>query len=43
MRVRLSVSHAGKSRLLSDEMDFFLRPEREGYRIVSIREDTPVP
>jgi hypothetical protein len=43
VRVRLSVSHAGKSRLLSDEMAFFLRPERDGYRIVSIREDTPVP
>ena len=43
VRVRLSVSHAGKSRLLSDEMGFFLRPERESYRIVSIREDTPVP
>lgn len=43
VRVRLSVSHAGKSRVLSDEMGFFLRPERDGYRIVSIREDTPVP
>lgn len=43
VRVRLSVSHAGKSRLLADEMGFFLRPERESYRIVSIREDTPVP
>lgn len=43
VRVALSVSHAGKSRLLADEMGFFLRPERDGYRIVSIREDTPVP
>jgi hypothetical protein len=43
VRVRLSVSHAGKSRVLSDEMGFSLRPERDGYRIVNIREDTPVP
>lgn len=43
VRVRLSVSHAGKNRLLADEMGFFLRPERDSYRIVSIREDTPVP
>lgn len=43
VRVRLNVSHAGKSRVLADEMGFFLRAEGEGYRIVSIREDTPVP
>ena len=43
VRVRLNVSHAGKNRVLADEMGFFLRPEGDGYRIVSIREDTPVP
>lgn len=43
VRVQLSSSHAGKNRLLSDEMSFFLRPEGAGYRIVTIRENTPVP
>lgn len=43
VRVHLSVSHAGKNRLFSDEMSFFLRAEGEGYRIVTIRETTPVP
>lgn len=43
VRVRVNVSHAGKTRLFADEMGFLLRPERENYLIVSIREDAPVP
>ena len=39
LRVHLSVSHAGKTRLLPDQMSFFLRPDGDGYRIVTIRED----
>jgi hypothetical protein len=43
VRVRLNVSHAGKSRIFADEMGFFLKPEGDGYRIVSIREDSAIP
>ncbi|HET9933573.1 MAG TPA: hypothetical protein VFQ35_22865 [Polyangiaceae bacterium] len=43
VRVRLNVSHAGKTRVFANEMGFLLRPEQEDFRIVSIREDTPVP
>lgn len=43
VRVRLNVSHAGKTRVLANEMGFLLRPEQEAFRIVSIREDAPVP
>jgi hypothetical protein len=43
VRVRVNVSHAGKTRLFADEMGFLLRPEQDDYRIVSIREDAPVP
>jgi len=43
VRVRLNVSHAGKTRLLADEMAFALRPDQDDFRIVSIREDAPVP
>lgn len=43
VRVRLSVAHAGKTRVFANEMGFLLRPEQEEWRIVSIREDTPVP
>ncbi|MGC4092069.1 MAG: hypothetical protein QM756_30145 [Polyangiaceae bacterium] len=42
VRVRLNVSHSGKTRLLADEMGFSLRPEQDGFRIVSIREDAPL-
>jgi hypothetical protein len=43
VRVRLAVSYAGKSRVLPDEMGFFLRPDRDQYRIASLREDPPIP
>ncbi|MFZ5894153.1 MAG: hypothetical protein ACOY0T_24040 [Myxococcota bacterium] len=43
VRVRLNVSHSGKTRLFADEMAFALRPDQQSYRIVSIREDAPVP
>lgn len=43
VRVRLSVSYAGKTRVLADHMDFLLRPERTQYRIATIHEDTQVP
>jgi hypothetical protein len=42
-RVRLSVAHAGKTRLFSDQVGFLLRANSSGFRIVSINEDTPVP
>lgn len=43
VRVRLAVSHAGKVRLFSDEMAFTLRPDGDGFRILRVAENTPVP
>ncbi len=43
VRVHVLVSHAGKTRLLSDEMGLSLRRERDGYRIWAIRESAPTP
>lgn len=43
VRVRVNVSHAGKTRVLANEIGFLLRPEQEAFRIVNIREDAPVP
>jgi hypothetical protein len=43
VRVHLSVSHSGKTRLLPDQISFFLRPDGAGYRIATIREEPPAP
>lgn len=43
VRAHLSVSHAGKARLFSDQMTFALRATGDGLRITRIGENTAVP
>lgn len=43
VRVHVTVSHAGKVRLFSDQVALTLRAEPSGLRISQIAEDTPVP